>query len=601
VNSFLLDAVLLLAVAVVIVPLAQRLGFGSVLGYLLAGLLIGPAGLKLVTAVDNISQASELGVVFLLFIIGLELDSKRLWRMKFAIFGMGSAQIVLISLLAGGCAYLLGLEWRAALVVGMGMAMSSTAISTQILKERNLLSTAGGSAAFAILLFQDIAVIPILTVLPLLAGRTQTSGAAPWWEILLVIGAVLGLGRLVLRQAYRLVASAHLREVFTALSLLTVFALSSIMHELGVSMALGAFMGGVLLATSEYRHAIETDIEPFKGLLLGLFFMSVGMSVDLHVILAQPLVIGGLLGGTILLKTVAHAFLGWVFKIARRERPFFAIVLAQVGEFAFVLYGAAAALGLLTPEQTAILVAVTALSMGSTPLLTKMYDRLWAPRLRKMTDMSDEVVVDDHPEVIIAGFGRVGQIVGRILLANRIRATVLDHDPDQIEQLRRFGFKVYYGDATRLDLLEAAGASNAKILVVAVDGVEDSLAIVDVAKEHFPNLRVVARARNVDHVFKLIDRKVEVWERETFDSSVRMGGEVLQMLGWSPYEAVRAGHKFREHNIRSLHEMIGKRTNQREIISLAKQAREDLERLMAGESHNVHRSQHGWDVHPDGR
>ncbi|MGZ3722450.1 MAG: monovalent cation:proton antiporter-2 (CPA2) family protein, partial [Bdellovibrionales bacterium] len=530
-SGFLLEAILLLASAVVIVPFIQRLGLGSVLGYLLAGLIIGPHGFKLITEIDNISQASELGVVFLLFIIGLELHPARLWSWRYQIFGMGSGQIILVTLLTAAAALAAGLSWQAALLVGLGISMSSTAISTQILKQRNLLQTSGGAAAFSILLFQDLAVIPILTIVPLLAGSSEKARGVPWWEILLVIGVVLGSGQIVLRLAYRLVASARLREVFTALSLLTVFGLAALMHWLGVSMALGAFMGGVLLATSEYRHAIETDIEPFKGLLLGLFFMSVGMSVNMPTILARPGIIAGLLIGVIVLKIAAHALLAKLSRMSRKEIPLFSVLLSQIGEFAFVLFGAAGAVGLLTPEETAVLIAVTALSMGTTPLLLLLYDRLLAPRLSRSIDMSSEVVANDDPEVIIAGFGRVGQIVGRVLYANQIRATVLDHDPDQIEQLRKFGFKVYYGDATRLDLLEAAGARSAEVLVVAVDKEEDSIIIVDLAKEHFPHLRIVARARNMSHVFKLMDRGIEIWERETFDSSLRMGSEVLKLLG----------------------------------------------------------------------
>lgn len=600
-NEFLLEVILLLASAVLIVPLSQRLGLGSVIGYIAAGLAIGPHGLKLINEVENISEASELGVVFLLFIIGLELDPKRLWSMRYAIFGMGIGQIVLVTGLAGAVAIFAGLSWQAAVVIGMAAAMSSTAISSQYLKERNLLSTAGGTAAFAILLFQDISVIPILTVVPILAGSSEKATTVPAWEIFAVIAGVIVSGQLVLRQAYRLVASARLREVMTALSLLTVFGLAALMHGIGVSMALGAFMGGVLLATSEYRHAIETDMEPFKGLLLGLFFMSVGMQVDLPTVLAHPGRVIILSICILALKIAAHAFLAWGSRVGRKEIALFSILLSQVGEFAFVLLGAASVSGLMQPEETAILLAVIALTMASTPLLVRTYDRWLAPRLSHGADLSDESVENDKPEVIIAGFGRVGQIIGRVLYANQIHATVLDHDPDQIEQLRKFGFKIYYGDATRLDLLEAAGARDAKILVVAVDQPEESLMIVDLAKEHFPHLKLVVRARNVDHVYKLIDRQVKIWERETFESSLKLGTEVLRMLGWSPFEAVRAGNKFREHNIRTLADLHSKRSDQRQLISAAKQAREDLEKMMAGESHNLHRAKHQWDVHPEVR
>lgn len=600
-NELLLDIVFLLAAAVLVVPLTQKVGLGSVLGYLIAGLAIGPHGFKFITATESIAQVSELGVVFLLFIIGLELDPKRLWKLRIPIFGMGLAQVLLVCALTTGLGLLCGLSWPTGVIVGLGFAMSSTAISTQILKERGMLASAGGSSAFSILLFQDIAVIPILALLPWLAGAPQPTNAQPAWKIVLVVAFVIFAGHYLMRHVFRLVASAHLREVFTALSLLMVVGLAALMQSLGVSMALGAFLGGVLLATSEYRHAIETDIEPFKGLLLGLFFMAVGMSVDIPTIFLHPEVVLGLVVSVIVLKIVAHALLALVFRLGRKEIPFFSLVLSQVGEFAFVLFAAATGLGLLSAEMGAELSAAIAISMAVTPLLMAIYDRFIAPRLARSHDMSHEVMVNEHPEVLIAGFGRVGQIIGRLLYANRIRATVLDHDPDQIELVRRFGFKVYYGDATRLDLLESAGAGTAKILVVAVDDSDASLLIVDLAQQHFPHLRIVVRARNVAHVYDLMDRKVEIWERETFDSSLRLGTEVLRMLGWAPYQAVRAGFKFRKHNLKLLFEMASKRGNQRELVSVTKQAREDLEKMFAGEGEQLRRDDEGWVIHPEGR
>ncbi len=599
----LLDIVALLAAAVLIVPLAQRLGLGAVLGYLLAGVLLGPSCLGVISAAsEHLNEVSELGVVFLLFLIGLELEPKRLWNLKIPIFGMGSLQVALVAALVTGAALAMGMEWRAGLILGLALAMSSTAIATQILKERNILNTAGGSAGFSILLFQDVAVIPILALLPVLAGTEGRGESRPAWQILLVIVAVLVLGRLALRHVFRLVASAHLREVFTALCLLIVVGLAALMQSMGVSMALGAFMGGVLLATSEYRHAIETDIEPFKGLLLGLFFMSVGKSVDLSSIASQPGRIVLLLMAVLMAKLAAHALLGILFRVRWREIPLFALVISQVGEFAYVMLAAASVAGLLSTADVAVWAAVVALSMATTPLLMVAYERLLAPRLvEPAADMSGETVVNEEPEVLIAGFGRVGQIVARILYANRVRATVLDHDPEQIEAVRRFGFKIYYGDATRLDLLTAAGAATAKILVVAVDGVEDGVAIVEMAQKHFPQLRVVARARNVAHAYQLMDLGVEVWERETFDSSLRMGSEVLRLLGWSPYQSVRAGLIFRKHNLQMIENMRASRADQRALLSVAKQAREDLEKMFTGERENLHRSEDSWDLHPDGR
>jgi glutathione-regulated potassium-efflux system ancillary protein KefC len=603
-HGLMFDVVILLAAGIIFVPISQRLGLGSVIGYLAAGLVIGPPILGWVTATESMAHVSEFGVVFLLFIIGLELEPKRLWQWRVPIFLMGSAQVAGVASLIACLARLFGIPWPSAFVLGTAGAMSSTAIASQILRDRNLMNTGGGSSAFSILLFQDLAVIPVLAALPLLAGQEGSAGgAAPVWQIFLVIAGVILAGRYLLRHVLRLVAGTHLREVFTAMSLLIVVGLAFLMQYLGVSMALGAFMGGVLLATSEYRHAIETDLEPFKGLLLGLFFISVGMSVNVGTVMNHPHIILGLALGLILLKFGAHYWLGRAFKLSRREIPLFSILISQVGEFAFVLLGAAQALGLISSEINAVFSVAVAFSMAMTPLMVKAYDRWWAMRLcgNAGPDMSRETVQNDDPEVLIAGFGRVGQIVGRLLYANRIRATVLDHDPEQIELLRQFGFKIYYGDATRLDLLEAAGARTAKILVVAVDDQEDSLEIVDLAQEHFPHLKLVVRARNVAHVYELIDRDIHTWERETFDSSLRMGTDVLKVLGWESYSAVKAAARFRDHNIQLIYNQHSVRGDRAKLVSAVKQAREDLEKMFAGEDEQRKRHHDGWDIHPEGR
>lgn len=601
-DHLLWDIVHLLGAAIVFVPITQRLGLGSVLGYLLAGLTVGPSVLGFVTNTESMAHVSEFGVVFLLFIIGLELEPKRLWDWRIPIFAMGFAQMVSVTAIVAALAWAFGMSPMASVIIGLCASMSSTAVASQILRDRNLMRTSGGSSAFSILLFQDIAVIPILAVLPMLAGSAASSAhGAPWWKILAVLAAVIVAGQFLIRHILRLVAGSHLREIFTALSLAIVIGLGALMHSLGLSMALGAFLGGVLLATSEYRHAIETDIEPFKGLLLGLFFMSVGMSVDLSVVGSQPLVIAAIVIGLTLIKMGAHGAIAKIFRISSREIPLFSILISQVGEFAFVLLGLARALGFLTNEETAIFSVAVALSMAITPLLIVAYDRWWAIRLSEPKDMSGEVVKDDGAEVLIAGFGRVGQIIGRVLYANRIRATVLDHDPEQIELLRQFGFKIYYGDATRLDLLEAAGAARAKVLVVAVDDPGDSLQIVDMAREHFPHLKLVVRARNVGHVYDLIDREVDSWERETFDSSLRLGTDVLKLLGWEPYSAVKAAAKFRDHNVQLIYELHSIREDRARLTSAAKQAREDLEKMFAGEEEGLKRHEHTWDIHPDGR
>lgn len=597
-HGYLTDVVLLLAAGVFFVPLFKKLGLGSVLGYLVAGVLLGPWGFGLISEPDRMSAVSELGVVFLLFIIGLELEPKRLWAWRTSIFGMGTLQVFLVGSGVALLAKFSGLAWNSAVVLGAAAAMSSTAIASQILRERNLLNTKGGSSAFSILLFQDIAVLPVLALLPHLAGQTADQTGVPAWLVLLVIAAIVLAGRILLRHVLRMVAGAHLREVFTAMSLLVVVGMAALMEQLGVSMALGAFVAGVLLATSEYRHAIEMDIEPFKGILLGLFFLTVGMSVDLTVLSQNLPIVVALLGLVLAFKMAVHLFLARAFGISFKERPLFAVLIAQVGEFAFVLFTNAQAIGLLNPEQSAILSATVALSMASTPLMLLIYDYWIAPKIAGMSAKvpAGAEVRDDHPEVLIAGFGRVGQIVGRLLYANGVTATVLDHDPDQIELLRKFGFKIYFGDATRLDLLEAAGAGTAKVLVVAVDDTEDSLEIVDLAQAHFPHLQIVARARNVGHVYDLIDRGVAIWERETFESSLRMSAEVLKTLGWEPYAAVRAANKFREHNVKMIHQMHVVRDDESKLVSAARQARADLEKMFNGERENLKRNDDGFDV-----
>lgn len=594
-QGLLFDIVVLLGCAVIFVPVIQKLGLGSVLGYLIAGLAIGPWGLRGITETDHIAHVSEFGVVFLLFIIGLELDPKRLWGWKVQIFGMGLAQMIAVTAVVTGAVMLFGSSWQVGFVIGAGLSLSSTAIASQILRERNLMATPGGSSAFSILLFQDIAVIPLLSILPLLTGGHDSEPHLPFWQTLLVIAVVIALGRHVIRFALRLVASVHQRDLFTALSLLIVVGLAALMQFFGVSMALGAFIGGLLLANSEYRHAIETDIEPFKGLLLGLFFMSVGMTVDLGTLIANPLLTIGAVIGVVALKIALHSALAWAFRLSRKEIPLFSILLSQVGEFAFVLFALAAGDGLFSRETGALLAAIVAISMATTPLCLKLYDRWIAPRLARQGREIDETINNDDPEVIIAGFGRVGQIVGRLLYANRIRATVLDHDPDQIELLKPFGFKVYYGDATRLDLLEAAGLRTAKLLVIAIDDVDDNLTLARLAKEQFPNVRIIARARNVGHASRLMELGIHIWERETFDSSLRLGTEALKVLGWSPYQAARAGLKFREHNLKMVSDLAAQRGDRATQISVAKQARDDLARMFEGEEQSRRQQDEGWE------
>ncbi|MGB7480461.1 MAG: cation:proton antiporter, partial [Burkholderiaceae bacterium] len=488
---------------------------------------------------------------------------------------------------------LLGADWRSALVAALGLSLSSTAIALTTLQERNLMATAAGAAGFAILLFQDIAAIPMIALIPLLGHGAATHGPT-WLAAVKAIGVIVALvfaGRHLLRPVLRIIAATGLREIFTAFALLLVIAIGLLMESVGMSMALGTFLAGVLLADSEYRHALESDLEPFKGLLLGLFFIAVGMSVDFGVLLAHPLAVLGLVLLFLALKTGMLYLLGGRLGIAPPQRALFAFLLSQGGEFAFVVFGAAATTGVFTPAVASLLVLVVALSMVATPLLLLAHDRLLAPRFQRQRP-DDAIPPQDNP-VIIAGFGRFGQIIGRLLFANRIGATVLDHDPEQVELLRRFGFEVFYGDATRTDLLRAAGAARAQILVVAIDDVDDSLALVDAVRREFPHLEILARARNVSHYYDLLDRGVNVIERETFEASLQLGGKLLERLGFSAPHARQLLRKFRAHNLKTLMAVYPHYKDQAQMVSMLQQGRQELEDMFARDAAERERNGRG--------
>ncbi len=595
----LLHPLIYLLAAVVAVPIAKKLGLGAVLGYLLAGIAIGPWGLGLISEVEDILHFSEFGVVLLLFLIGLELDPKRLWSLRRHIFGWGSAQVGLVSLGLFGAALAVGIDWRVALIGALGMSLSSTAIALATLGERKLTATPAGSAGFAILLFQDIAAIPMMAAVPLL-GVAVAQGSGQGWLHTLQVVAVIALlifgGRYLIRPILRIIAKTDMREIFTAFSLLLVIATCLLMQSVGMSMALGTFLAGVLLADSEYRHALESDLEPFKGLLLGLFFIAVGMSVDFGIFLEQPWLILGMVLGFLVIKTAVLYGLAKCFRIPRDQQIFFAFLLSQGGEFAFVVFGAAATAQVLTPRISSILVVVVALSMVITPLLLLLHDRVILPRLQaRGRQPEDDIEPQDNP-VIIAGFGRFGQIIGRLLHANGIGLTILDHDPDQVESLRKFGFKVFYGDATRIDLLRTAGADKARLIVIAIDDAPASLKLVEAVQRAFPHLKIAARARNVTHLYDLMDRGVTVLERETFESALQMGRQVLRQLDFGSYRAHRAAMKFRAHNIETLHKLYPHYKDQQQMVSMAVQAREELEAMFASDNDAItDGDKHRWD------
>jgi glutathione-regulated potassium-efflux system ancillary protein KefC len=577
-HDVLVNALVYLAAAVVAVPLASRLGLGAVLGYLLAGIAIGPWGLGLIREVETILHFAEFGVVLLLFVIGLELEPRRLWSLRRSIFGWGSAQVAGVSASLALAAVLLGAPWQTALIAALGLSLSSTAIALTTMQERNLIPTPAGQAGFSILLFQDIAAIPMIALVPLLGVAGGHGGGGPLAAVkaVAVIAGLVLAGRFLVRPVLRFIARTGMREIFTAFALLLVISISLLMSYAGMSMALGAFMAGVLLADSEYRHALETDIEPFKGLLLGLFFIAVGMSVDFGVFLAQPWRILLLAAAFLAIKLLVLWLLARAFGMTGRQRVLFAFLLSQGGEFAFVVFGAAATAQVFAPATASLLVLVVALSMVATPLLLILYDRLLEPRWQGRRQRAADTIDANQGHVIIAGFGRFGQIVGRLLHANQVPLTMLDHDPDNVDTLRQFGFQVFYGDATRTDLLHAAGAAKARALVLSVDGIDDSLKLAGAVRAEFPELPILARARNVTHYYQLMDLGVTVIERETFDAALMLGRRVMEELGFGAYFARQAAMRFREHNLKSVHEVYPYYKDREQYVSMARRAREEL-------------------------
>ena len=611
--AWLTNSLIYLSAAVLVVPLSKYLGLGSIIGYLAAGIAIGPWGLGLVTKVEDILHFAEFGVVLMLFLVGLELEPRRLWKLRGPIFGWGAAQVLGCTALLFGAGLALGVDWKVSLVAALGLALSSTAIALQVMGERNQLGTTSGQSSFSILLFQDVAAIPILALIPLLGGFSEANQAlAPVnraleaIKIVAVIAAIVLGGRLALRPLLRWIAKSRTPEIFTAASLLLVVAIAALMQAVGLSMALGAFLAGVLLAESEYRRELDTDIEPFKGLLLGLFFIAVGMSVDFGVLLASPLQMALVVVVFLALKAAVIWFLAVRIGLPLQERPVFTLLLAQGGEFAFVVFQAAAGAHVFPRETASLLIGAVAISMLLAPLLLVAIDRLLLPRwancnLPQLAEISEPQTAP----VIIAGFGRYGQIISRMLSAQGLTATVLDHDADMIEAARSFGFKVFYGDATRLDLLRTAGAATARVLVVAVDDQAQSLAIVELANAHFPHLELVARARDVTHWNELRDRGVQRVEREVFESSLRSARTVLEVLGYPAHEARGQAMRFRRHNIALFEQMYPHHRDQAKVIAVIKQGRAQLEEQMASERAQVRerrerdqRDEHrppGWD------
>jgi monovalent cation:proton antiporter-2 (CPA2) family protein len=571
------DVAIFLAAAVVAVPLARWLGLGSVVGYLAAGLAIGPWGLALISDVERILGFSEFGVVLLLFVIGLEMQPERFWRLRGAVFGAGLAQMMLTGLALGGIAIALGVGPGAALIAGFGLAMSSTAFVLQLLGERDELGTREGLLAFAILLFQDLAVVPFLALLPLMAGdgAAQPLELVPVLRALAVTVLVVVVGRYALRPALRRVARADVPEIFTAAALLVVVATAMLMETVGLSMSLGAFLAGVMLAESEFRHELQAAIEPFKGLLLGLFFIAVGMSVNLGLLLKETLLILGLLAGLVLVKGTILYGLGRAAHLPADGARALAAAVSQGGEFAFVLFGLALAAGVFEQALHDRLLVVVTLSMALSPLLYALQARFRAPTQGPPFDAIDGPPVP----VIIAGFGPFGQIVGRLLRVKKIPFTVLEKNVEQVDFVRRFGSTIYYGDAARLELLRAAHAGRAKILVISISRVETSLAIAAQARRNFPTLRIFAVANDRNHAMRLMDLGITDVIRRAYFSSLEMGRQLLLAMGEPPAQAQRAIDTFHKHDEATLLKQLAVFRDESQLIQSAQDAARELEQL----------------------
>lgn len=581
--SLFAQSAIFLAAAVIAVPIAKKLGLGSVLGYLAAGTAIGPWGLGLVSDVDSILHFGEFGVVLLLFMIGLELQPGRLWTMRRPVFGTGGVQVLVTAALLAGVSYAFGLSLAASVAVGLALSLSSTAFALQIMAEKGHLTSRYGRTAFSILLFQDIAAIPMIALIPLMGSdvdMTATEAALSALKVAAVIAAVIVVGRFLLRIVLRKVAEANLREIFTACGLLTVIGTALIMQSVGLSIALGAFIAGVLLADSEFRHALEADIEPFKGLLLGLFFIAVSMSVNFGLLITEILLVVALVIGLVALKGAVLFALGAKVGLKGDGRLNLAVALSQGGEFAFVILGIAAVAGIVGRETAEMAILVVTLSMVTTPLLFLAVSKIKTPPAETPDMDGHEPEALEHP-VIISGFGRFGQIIGRILRAKRIGLTALEMDANQVNFVAKYGNKVYYGDTTRYDVLHAAGAHEAKVMVLAVDTPDQSVKTAELVSERFPNLRVIARAKDRNHAFRLMDAGVHHVVRETFHSGIEAGRLTLEEIGFAGKEARHIAEMFRDHDERRLRNQFGKHHDESTMMTETLEWSRQLEEMFA--------------------
>lgn len=587
-DSQLKVAAVVMLAACIAVPLANRAKLSAVLGYLVAGVILGPSVMGIIMEPSDVMHFSEFGVVLFMFLIGLELNISKLWHMRGPIVGLGALQVLSCAAIFSLIIHAFGMDLITSLIGGFGFALSSTAIALQILGERNMLRSPPGELGFSMLLFQDLIVIPVLVLIPLLnanlneAPQAHANGSSLWTGALNIIGiiALIAIGRRFIRPIFRIIAATRTREIFTAFSLLIITSVSVGMHSAGLSMALGAFLAGVLLSDSEYRHELEAHIEPFKGLLLGLFFLSVGMSLDFATLGKAWTNVIGILALILILKSGIIYAATRLFKLAPVEALFIAGTLSQCGEFGFVLFGLAHQSGVISSENLSILNGVVALSMFSTSLIILAIDKINTWRPAKLETMNYPLPSDDRPEVIIAGHGRFGQITSRLLRACGVKTTLIDHSADVVESTQKFRIKAYYGDATRRDLLEAAGIERAKAIVIAIDDRDAATKITKELKTHYPNKIVVSRAYDLLHAYELLDAGADHLERETFDAAVSMGRNVLKLLGVGSYQAEQAAQKFRQHDVESMYKLHKTRADEHDYLTRALEAREEIEKTL---------------------
>ncbi|NBV06759.1 MAG: potassium transporter [Proteobacteria bacterium] len=595
-SEILFEIFIFLIASCLVVPLVSRFKLSSVIGYLFAGLLIGPACLGLITDPEKVVHLAEFGIIMMLFVIGLELEPASLWRLRKSIVGLGGLQVILTTIVFTIIGLLLHLNLQTSLAIAMALALSSTALVLNLLQEKNLLNSQVGEASFSTLLFQDIAVIPILILMPLLSQVSVKKDSASnnlitnfsGLDQALIIGAVILMviiiGRYFLRHLFRLVAKSNMRELFTALSLALVVGVTLLMNLIGISPALGAFVAGVVLANSEYRRSLETDIQPFKGLLLGLFFISIGMGMDFNFMLTQPLQIFAAVICLIVIKALILFTLGKAFKISTFDSIFYAVILAQGGEFAFVLFQFAQSLMILDAQKVKFLTLVVAISIAATPVIlhwvSLLLDRYYKATFKEIPFDA----IDQKNAIILSGFGRFGQVIGRFLTGQGVAVTVLENNPDQIELLRKFGFKAYFGDSTRLDFLKSAHADKAKLLIITVDDVEASLKIASLAKEEFPNLTIFARARNRQHAYDLHKLGVFYFKRELFDSSLDMAKEIMLWLGKDKSEIELKAQQFRDHDEKTLQQSFKFFEDKPALVNFSKTRSAELEKILQSDN-----------------